>query len=254
MDLPAGRTHAVTGVINNVFIPVNYTNYCICDREYALFFETLDNVLYVYANRMDFISVKYDIIESQKELQSLMNKYLSDDIRVSERLSIYEMNLPSRKMVVFIPGRSRFEITPYSNMGKRIISCGSAYLHEDLSKGLSKADVDAATCINAKWKILKIENKWYNWTYINNSVVITSEYEPNWFTDEDGINKFVMSEVDRFGNIICTLFADKGKSKDVKIPRYYHANNPDFKLNETVARMAPSSTFVIMTGRQGMKK
>ena len=197
MDLPSGRTHVVSGMIKDVFIPVNYTIGGISEREYAFFFEMQNDQLYLLANRTDFIHNKTDIINSQNRLKDLI-KNDDPDYLANKKVTRYEIKLPKATIIVFIPGKSRFE---------------------------------------------------YNWTYINGNVIATSKYEPDWFED-NGSRKFVKSEVDRFGNIICTLFAEKGRSKDVRIPRNLHVNNPNFDLKEEVKRLAPSSIFVIDGGRQ----
>ena len=248
MDLPSGRTHVVSGMIKDVFIPVNYTIGGISEREYAFFFEMQNDQLYLLANRTDFIHNKTDIINSQNRLKDLI-KNDDPDYLANKKVTRYEIKLPKATIIVFIPGKSRFEISPFSNMGKRVIACASAFLHQDLTKGLSVTDVSNASMVNTHWKLLKVESGWYNWTYINGNVIATSKYEPDWF-DDKGSRKFVKSEVDRFGNIICTLFAEKGRSKDVRIPRNLHVNNPNFDLKEEVKRLAPSSIFVIDGGRQ----
>ena len=252
-DLPAGRTHTVSGFASNVYVPVNFTINDIPRHEWIFIFDEdyrNSNHQYVYMNRADFVANRDGILRDEE----ILKWYVERDTISSDSVSRYDLVIGEMEVTVWIPGNSKFKVTPFSNAGKRLIACLCSFIKKPIERSLSIIPMEnyKKFYVNPKWKILRNENdEWYRWTYINGSVIPFEKIEPKWFND-NGEEKFILSEVDRFSDIICTLFSKHGRSKDVKIPMRLWFNNPNFDLRETVLRMAPSSTFVIEQTRLGM--
>jgi len=251
-DLPAGRTHTVSGFISNVYVPVNFTINAIPRHEFIFIFDIAHRETkhqYVYMNRSDRVINKNGILRDEE----LLRWYIERDTPASEDLSRYDFMVGDIEVTVWIPGKSKFVVNPFSNSGKRLIACLCSFIKRPIERALSIIPLEnyKQFYVNSKWKILRNENdEWYKWTYINGSVIPFEKIEPDWFTD-NGTEKFICSEINQYGDIICTLFSKNGRSKDVKIPKKYHFENPCFDLRETVLRMAPNSMFVIEQTRMG---
>lgn len=252
-DLPAGRTHTVSGFASNIYVPVNFTINDIPRHEWIFIFDEdhrETNHQYVYMNRADHVVDRNGILRDEETLRW----YVERDTISSDSVSRYDLVIGEMEVTVWIPGKSKFKVTPFSNAGKRLIACLCSFIKRPIERQLSIIPLQnyKKFYVNPKWKILRNENdEWYRWTYINGSVIPFEKIEPKWFND-NGEEKFILSEVDNCSDIIATLFSKHGRSKDVKIPMRYWFQNPNFDLRETVLRMAPSSMFVIEQTRLGM--
>ena len=248
-DLPSGRTHAVTGVYSNIFMPVNYTTTEIMGREYMFIFDEdhrLCDHQYVLMIRSKEVSSLIDINNGVDTLKKLINGEI-------EGYGIREFKIGDTTITIYVKGESHFQMAPLSNTGKKIISCFCAWMHKSIERQLSiLPNIDnTAVKVSPKWKILKNnDGKWYRWTYCNNSIIVTEKYEPKWFVDSDGERKFIESEVCKGGDIIATLFAERSRSKDVRILKRTLYSS-DFNLQQEVCRLAPNSLFKIENERDG---
>ena len=244
-DITAGKTHVVTGQFSNVFYPLKYAANEIPMKDPVFIFDEehkMSDHQYVLMIRSSKINSLTDVIESGTEQlkRLIIGEESGDYIR-------NDFNLGEMKITVFGCGDFCIKTNPLSNNTKIITSCLSAWLNRNLEQSLSLIpDIDKkAVCISVKWKILKVfDEDWYRWTYCNGSVIVTEKYDPEWFTDSDGEQKFIVSEVSRNGDIIATMFCNKRRSKDVRIPSRI-VNSEEFDLREEVCRRAPSSVFVI---------
>ena len=247
-DLPSGRTHAVTGTFSNVFIPVNYTTTEITQREYVFIFDEDHRMCdhqYVLMLRANEFHNLIDINNGVETLKQLINGecegYTRRTFHIGENL-----------LTVYTKGESHYQMSVLSNTNKKIISCLCSWIKRSIERQLSMVpDIDSKIkVVSPKWKILRtFDGKWYRWTYCNNSIIVTEEYNPHWFI-ENGERKFIESEVTKNGDIIATLFSDNERSKDVKIPSKV-VRSSYFDLQAEVCRLAPTSLFKIESTRDG---